>query len=247
MKKVKIAVIDCGGNTGSIVNALEFIGADASLILPTDRKALKWCDKIILPGQGRFGEVMRKLEPIRSTLLEEVRCGKPFLGICVGYQILFDKSEESPGIKGLGLIKGSVVRFRKPAKLPHIGWNLLRSKRGMSDTKSHDVNKVCIKGTKYNESGKDTSSKDTNIKEIDNCELRIFQRAYVYFVHSYYPVIQDEPNLKEQTNVQITWTTYGDEFASAIKIGNICGTQFHPEKSGEIGLSIIKNWIRCRK
>jgi imidazole glycerol-phosphate synthase subunit HisH len=202
---LNIGVIDCGGNTGSIMNALKHIGADTSLVpklvSTTDCRSIKTCDKLILPGQGNFGEVMRRLEPIRRVLIDELNSNKPFLGICVGYQVLFEESEESPGVKGLGVFPGKVIRFRQPAKLPHMGWNMVMPDKTASNT-------------------------------------GLFTKTFAYFVHSYYPVAGRK---FEQAN--IAWTTYADRFMSALNVKNISGTQFHPEKSGEEGLSIIRKWL----
>ena len=194
---MKIAIIDYGsGNVGSVKNALNYLGVQS--ILTSDKNEIKTADKIILPGQGRFGDVMNKLKQkgLDKILVQELKKGKPYLGICIGLQILFDKSEENPGVKGLGIIKGDVKKFKINQKVPQIGWN------------QAEQNKESVLFNKLN-------------------------KKNYYFVHSYYV----EPIDKSVTLAQ---TGYGIEFVSAIEINNLFAVQFHPEKSGKIGLQLLK-------
>lgn len=127
---MKIAIIDYGsGNVGSVQNALDYLGVKS--ILTNNANEIKNADKVILPGQGRFGDVMNKLRQrkLDEVLIKEISQGKPCLGICIGLQILFEKSEEDVGIKGLGLIKGKVRRFQTKLKVPQIGWNQVEQKK----------------------------------------------------------------------------------------------------------------------
>lgn len=213
-----IAVIDYGmGNLRSVEKALQVSGAKTKVTsLPGD---LKRCDKIVFPGVGAFGEAMKELkrlklvEPIKAAIAE----GKPFLGLCLGLQLLFESSDEAPGVKGLCVLKGEVKRFRvKGLKVPHMGWNGVHVAR---HPRQH--------GAKAG-AGK---TQDTSImKGVPN-------GSYVYFVHSYYVKPKDN-------SVILTTTDYGIKFVSSVCKGNIYGFQFHPEKSQELGLKILKNFVR---
>ena len=192
-----ICVIDYGmGNLRSVSKALEKVGGQVQV--SSDPEDLKKAEKIVLPGVGAFGNGAEELEkrglshPIREILSET----KPFLGICLGMQLLFDESEESPGVKGLGFFPGRVQRFRNPAvKIPHMGWNEVK----FLSPKKED---------------------------------------YFYFVHSYYPVPE------EKTIVQGT-CQYGDEtFAAFITKEKVWASQFHPEKSQDAGLELLRNFVR---
>ena len=194
-----IGLLDYGaGNVGSVLKAIEYLGYPATVI---DRpELLDSTMKIIFPGQGHFGAMMKALaerqmlEPLREVL----RNGKPFLGICLGLQALYEGSDEAPGIAGLGVLSNRVRRFEGVFKVPHIGWSQLE---------------VCR----------------------DN---RIFQGvpngSFAYFCHSYYG-----PVTKECAAV----TEYSQAFASAIEMGSLWAVQFHPEKSGEVGLRVLKNFL----
>lgn len=197
-----IAIIDYGaGNLQSVKKALDFIGAE-SIITDNAEKILS-ADKVILPGVGSFGDAMESME--RNNLTKTVkRCaesGKPFLGICLGLHLLFDESEESPGVKGLGVFKGKIRRFPSDMglKIPHIGWNSL------------------------------------NIKQNDTIFKGVPENSYVYFVHSYYLEADDINDVAALTN-------YGIDFHSAVGRDNVFATQFHPEKSGDVGLTILRNF-----
>lgn len=150
---------------------------------------------MVFPGVGNFGNVMWELKKrkLDEAIKKVIEVRKPFLGICVGLQVLFEESEESPNIKGLGVFKGKVVRFKK-GKIPQIGWNKIKS------------------------------------KTIGN--------GYVYFVNSYYVVPADKEVIESTSDYYI-------EFAAAVKKDNVLATQFHPEKSGEFGLEILKKWLVC--
>ncbi len=199
----KTGIIDYGmGNLYSVRNSFKAIGIEADII---DRpKKIQSYDKLVLPGVGAFGDAMKELDS-RGLVLpikEFITSGKSFLGICLGMQLLMEKSEESPGVKGLGVIAGNVRRFSSKLKCPHMGWNKIeKTKRGLK----------IFKGTKPD--------------------------IYAYFCHSYYVS-------PAQSSVSIGMTEYGVKFASVIKEGNVYGMQFHPEKSQEVGLELLRNFIK---
>ena len=196
-----IAIVDYGvGNLFSLVASFNAIGAEG--VVTSDEKVISAADRIILPGVGAFEDAAKKLfsSGLADVVKNEAKKGKPLLGICLGMQLLFEKSYEYGEHEGLGLIKGNVRPISEVIpeglKIPHIGWNALR-----------------FKGEK--------SPIFKNINEGD-C---------VYFVHSYYASDCDEA---------VTATAeYGAELTAAVADGNVFGCQFHPEKSGEVGLSIL--------
>lgn len=196
-----IAIIDYGvGNLFSLSCSLKAVGTDA--VITGDKEIIKKADKLILPGVGAFGDAMEKLKKdgLDKLVKDEALSGKPLLGICLGMQLLFDKSYEFGVNEGLGLIKGEVVdmkgRIPENLKIPHIGWNALE-----------------LKG-------------DCPIfKDLKNGDC-------VYFVHSFYADGCEE-NLTASTE-------YGIKITAAAANGNIFGCQFHPEKSGETGLKILR-------
>lgn len=200
-----IAIIDYGvGNLFSVEKALAALGADAKIT--SDARTIAAADKIVLPGVGAFGDCMENLTAtgLIPTIKDFVKTGKPMLGICVGLQILFEGSEESIGVAGLGLLKGKVRRIQAPGlKVPHMGWNSLTIK---SPRQPLDL----FQG--------------------------LSEKPYVYFVHSYHAVPQD-------SSIVTATTEYGSELTAAVAKGNIQATQFHPEKSGDVGLDILKNFI----
>ena len=200
-----IAIIDYGvGNLFSVEKALAALGADAKIT--SDARTIAAADKIVLPGVGAFGDCMENLTAtgLIPTIKDFVKTGKPMLGICVGLQILFEGSEESIGVAGLGLLKGKVRRIQAPSlKVPHMGWNSLTIK---SPRQPLDL----FQG--------------------------LSEKPYVYFVHSYHAVPQD-------SSIVTATTEYGSELTAAVAKGNIQATQFHPEKSGDVGLAILKNFI----
>jgi imidazole glycerol phosphate synthase glutamine amidotransferase subunit len=197
-----LALIDYGsGNIRSVTNALLREEADVELV--SDPARLADAGAVVLPGVGAFGDCVRGLqtrglwEPLRAWLAAD----KPFLGICVGYQMLFDESEESPGARGFGFFAGKVKRFTTPGfKVPQIGWN-----------------------------------------QLDFSEPRhplwrgLPARPHVYFVHSYFPEPTDPAIITART-------TYGETFAASAARSNVAGVQFHPEKSQDIGLGILRNF-----
>ncbi len=197
-----ICIIDYGaGNIESVRKALEYIGAQCEV--SADKEVLAKADAAILPGVGSFGDAMNEL---RSRNLEEpikdfIASGKPFLGICLGLQILFESSEESPGAVGLGILKGKIVRIPdgEGLKIPHMGWNSL------------------------------------NIEKDDALFKGIEGEPYVYFVHSYY--------LKAEEDIVTSTAEYGVNIHASVAKGNLRACQFHPEKSGELGIKILKNFV----
>ncbi|MFL2452071.1 MAG: imidazole glycerol phosphate synthase subunit HisH [Verrucomicrobiales bacterium] len=200
-----IGVIDYGaGNLRSVCNSLKKLSVNSTLIRsPEDIKDIS---SIIFPGVGSFGDSSEQLkkqrlfDPIKSWLKED----RPFLGICIGFQMLFEKSDESPNSDGFGIIPGKVVRFPEEnlLKVPHMGWN---------EIKFENSSDPIWQGIKTS--------------------------THFYFVHSYYP----EPL---ESNSVSSITSYGLEFASSVRCGNIFGTQFHPEKSQAAGLKLISNFLK---
>lgn len=198
-----IAIIDYGaGNLHSVKNALDFLGAE-SIITDEPEKILA-ADKVILPGVGAFGDAMKELE--RKNLVKIIReivaIDKPMLGICLGLQLLFEESEETPGVKGIGILKGKIVKIppKDGIKIPHMGWNSLE---------------IC--------------KKSRILKDLDD-------EPYVYFVHSYYAKAENPDDVS-------AYTEYSEKLAIAVEKDNIFATQFHPEKSGDLGLKILQNFI----
>lgn len=199
-----IVIVDYGmGNLRSVSKAFETQGYTVKIT--SDPGEIQNASGLVLPGVGAFGECMANLE--RHGLVEPIKkyieSGKPFLGICLGFQILFEESEESPGVKGLGIFRGRVVRFpdfrKERIKVPQMGWNTISSFNGS------DV-----------------------LRDIPD-------QSWFYFVHSYYV----EP---DNNRLNVITSSYGIEFAAAVEKENLFACQFHPEKSGELGLRIIKNF-----
>lgn len=195
-----IAVVDYGmGNLRSVQKGLERVGHQAEVT--SDHQKITSAAGVVLPGVGAFARCMenlRKAELI-SPLLEVIEQGKPFLGICLGMQLLFTVSEEFGQHPGLGVLKGRVIRFNQSLTTPHMGWNTISIKK-----------------------------QAPHLKGIDS-------DAYVYFVHSYYVLCEEE-------DFVCTTTPYGGAFASSIWKDNIFACQFHPEKSQAVGLQILKNF-----
>ena len=196
-----IAIIDYGvGNLFSLTSSFKYVGADVVVTSSVDE--IKKADKIILPGVGAFGDAIKKLKDtgLDKIVIEEAKNGKPLMGICLGMQLLFEKSYEFGTHEGLGLLKGSVVPMKgvidEALKIPHIGYNALIFK------KNHPLFKY--------------------IKDGD----------YVYFVHSFYA--------KDCEDSLLATTEYDKELTAIVGKGNVMGCQFHPEKSGEIGLNILR-------
>lgn len=199
-----IALIDYGsGNLRSVYNALRREGADVQIFDNPD--GLQDADALIVPGVGAFGDCVRQLQErcLWQPLREWIAADRPYLGICLGYQMLFEGSEETPAVKGLGFFQGQVCLFRTPGmKVPQIGWNSIEL-----------------------------------TKPMDPLWAGLPPNPHVYFVHSYYP---------EPVDASIVAATcdYGAPFAAAATLGRVGGVQFHPEKSQDIGLGILRNFIR---
>lgn len=196
-----IAIIDYdAGNIKSVEKAVKRYGQD--VVLTRDAEVLRAADKVILPGVGAFGDAMDKLKKygLDTVIREVISSGKPFLGICLGLQLLFEESEETPGVKGLGVLKGKIVRIPETGlKVPHIGWNSLKFEKGTP----------LFNG--------------------------LSDGAYVYFVHSYY--------LKAEEDIVIASTEYATHIHAAVAKDNVFACQFHPEKSSEVGLRILENFV----
>ena len=198
-----IAVIDYdAGNIKSVEKALDFLGQEADVT--GEKEKILAADHVILPGVGAFGDAM---ENLRSRGLDQViyevnRRGTPFLGICLGLQLLFERSDEAPGAEGLGVLKGEILRIPESdgLKIPHMGWNSLHLQN----------NGRLFRGVEEN--------------------------AYVYFVHSYYLKAADESIVKASTE-------YGTHIHASVEKDNVFACQFHPEKSSDVGLKILKNFI----
>lgn len=198
-----IAVIDYdAGNIKSVEKALFFLGQEA--IVTGDSKEILAADKVILPGVGAFGDAM---DTIRSRGLDHVirqvvENGTPFLGICLGLQLLFERSDEAPGVEGLGILGGEILRIpdQEGMKIPHMGWNSL------------------------------------HLENNGRLFRDIEENAYVYFVHSYYLKAKDESIVKASAE-------YGIHIHASVEKGNVFACQFHPEKSSDVGLHILKNFV----
>ena len=197
-----IAIIDYdAGNLKSVEKALAHIGEES--VITRDFQTILNADKVILPGVGAFGDAMANLKRLEldKVIRELNEKQTPFLGICLGLQLLFESSEESPGVEGLGLLKGQIRRIpdKEGLKIPHIGWNSLELTN----------NGRLFKG--------------------------IEEQSYVYFVHSYYLEAEDEQIVKASTD-------YVTHIHASVESGNVFACQFHPEKSGDVGLQILKNF-----
>ena len=198
-----VAIIDYdAGNLRSVEKALEALGAET--VVTRDPEVIAGSNRVILPGVGSFGDAMERLNQygLPDVIRRTVSGNKPFLGICLGLQLLFEESEESPGVPGLGILKGKILKIPQTEglKIPHMGWNSL------------------------------------NLKPDSRLFAGIRDQEYVYFVHSYY--------LKAQEESQVAATTwYGTEIHAAVEAGNVFACQFHPEKGGDTGLRILKNFL----
>jgi glutamine amidotransferase len=225
-----IAIIDYQmGNIHSVRKALESLGAKTRLAhKPGD---LASCGKIVLPGVGAFADAMKELNKkgFSEALRAQIRNKKNFLGICLGMQLLFEESQEAKRTKGLGILRGSVEKFRgRPGlKVPHMGWNQLRH--------APRVLRPALKRTTRNAQ---RLTPNAQRKTQDACPLLkgVPDGSYVYFCHSYYPAPEDR-------KVIAATTDYGIEFASLVWQENCFGVQFHPEKSQRVGMRILKNFV----
>lgn len=198
-----VAIIDYdAGNIKSVEKALLYLGED--VIITRDREQILNSDKVILPGVGAFGDAMEKIRSygLDKVIYEVVEKKIPFLGICLGLQLLFEKSDETPGVKGLGILPGEVLRIpdKEGLKIPHMGWNSIKIKEGARLFKD------------------------------------IPQDSYVYFVHSYYLKAGREEDV-------VATTEYSTLIHASVEHENVFACQFHPEKSSEIGLKILKNFV----
>ena len=199
-----IAIIDYdAGNIKSVQKALQHLGEDA--VVTRNSEEILSAEKVILPGVGAFGDAMEKLNSfgLADVIKQVVARQTPFLGICLGLQLMFERSEESPGVEGLGILEGEIVRIpdQEGLKIPHIGWNSL---------------KFPNKGRLF-----------------DGIE----EDAYVYFVHSYYLKAKDE-------GIVTATTDYSTLIHASVEKGNVFACQFHPEKSSDVGLQILRNFVK---
>jgi len=199
--KKSVTLLDYGaGNVRSVINALRKLGCAVKRV--SRAEDIERAEMLVVPGVGEFGSMMTALgqQGYADPLKAYVRANRPYLGICLGLQVLFEGSQEAPGVPGLGIIPGQVRRFDTALSVPHIGWNGVRR---------HQASRL--------------------FKGVDSTEK-------FYFVHSFHVVPQDE-------SVVLTTTDYDERFVSSIQQGNIIATQFHPEKSGQIGLQLFGNFI----
>lgn len=198
-----IAIVDYdAGNIKSVEKALLLLGQDVKI---TDNgQEILSADKVVLPGVGAFGDAMGNLKRrgLVPVLRETAQKGIPFLGICLGLQLLFERSDEAPGVEGLGVLPGEILRIppKEGLKIPHMGWNSLHLEHG---------------GRLFE-----------NVPE----------QSYVYFVHSYYLKAREEEIVKASAE-------YGVHIHASVEKGNVFACQFHPEKSSEVGLRILKNFV----
>ena len=203
MTAPRIAVVDYGiGNLRSAEKALQHLGADAALT--SDSGAIEHADAVVLPGVGAFGACMRASRAcgLDTVTRSAATDGRPFLGICIGMQMLFDGSDETPGVAGLGVVPGRVTLLPETVRRPQMGWNTLEITNG------------------------------------SRLGAHLPDPAWLYFVHSYAP----EP---EDAEVVAAWCDYGRRFAAAIESGALWATQFHPEKSGAVGMRMLANFVEA--
>ncbi len=201
------AIIDYdAGNIKSVEKALLFLGEQ--VCVTREREKILSADRVILPGVGSFGKAMERIRSygLEDVIKEIVSRGTPFLGICLGLQLLFDRSEECEGVAGLGILRGEIIRIpeKEGGKVPQIGWNSLR----------------------YPKQGRLFEG--------------VAEESYVYFVHSYYLKAGEE-------NIVTATTEYNTLIHASVEKGNVFACQFHPEKSSETGLKILRNFIRIQK
>lgn len=201
-----VAIIDYdAGNIKSVERALQKLGQE--VVITRDADTILHADHVILPGVGAFGDAMKNLKKYHmdEVIYQVVEKGTPFLGICLGLQLLFERSDETPGVDGLGILKGVILRIPDcdDLKIPHMGWNSL-----------HFQN-----------------------------DGRLFkglpEESYVYFVHSYYLKAVDEDIVKATTE-------YSTHIHASVEHKNVFACQFHPEKSSDVGLQILKNFVELR-
>ena len=198
-----IAIIDYdAGNIKSVEKAMQLLGQDVTIT--RDRETLLQADKVILPGVGAFGDAMGKIRQygLEEVIGEVVDQKTPFLGICLGLQLLFERSDETPGVEGLGILKGEILRIpdKEGLKIPHMGWNSL----------------------KFQNQGR--------------LFANLPEEPYVYFVHSYYLRAADE-------GIVTATTEYSTHIHASVEKDNVFACQFHPEKSSDVGIQILKNFV----
>lgn len=198
-----IAIIDYdAGNIKSVEKALLLLGQEVKIT--GDAQEILQADKVVLPGVGAFGDAMANLKKrgLDQVIRQVAESGTPFLGICLGLQLLFERSDEAPGVEGLGILKGEIRKIpqQEGLKIPHIGWNSLHLEH----------NGRLFQGIK--------------------------EGSYVYFVHSYYLRAEEEEIVKASTE-------YSTHIHASVEKGNVFACQFHPEKSSEVGLKILKNFV----
>lgn len=195
-----IAIIDYGvGNLKNVYKSLISLGFEA--MITSDKDEINNSRAMVLPGVGAFKDAMDNLKQsgLMECIKENISGGKPTLGICLGMQLLYEKSYEDGEYEGLGILKGEIIRFNEGLKIPHMGWNSLV--KGIEDKMSEGIN----------------------------------EGEYVYFVHSYY--------LKPENNNEVVfWSNYGVNVPAVVRFGNVVGMQFHPEKSSEVGMRLLKNF-----
>lgn len=201
------AIIDYdAGNLRSVEKALQAL--EEEVVITRDSDVILKADRVILPGVGSFGDAMERLHQydLTDVIRQVVRQKTPFLGICLGLQLLFERSEESPGVEGLGILKGEILRIpeQKGMKVPHMGWNSLK------------------------------------MRPKTRLFAGIADEAYVYFVHSYYLKARDEAQVAASTD-------YITHIHAAVEWENVAACQFHPEKSGDVGLAILKNFTTWKR
>ncbi len=198
-----IAILDYdAGNIKSVEKAMQLLGQE--ITVTRERETILRADKVILPGVGAFGDAMDKIRQygLYEVIHEVVDKGTPFLGICLGLQLLFERSEESPKAEGLGVLKGEILRIPETPglKIPHMGWNSLK------------------------------------LQNHGRLFADLPDEPYVYFVHSYYLKAADE-------GIVTAATEYGTQIHASVEQGNVFACQFHPEKSSDVGIQILKNFI----
>ncbi len=198
-----IAIIDYdAGNIKSVEKAMQLLGQDVTIT--RDRETILQADKVILPGVGAFGDAMGKIRQygLEEVIGEVVDQKTPFLGICLGLQLLFERSDETPGVEGLGILKGEILRIpdKEGLKIPHMGWNSL----------------------KFQNQGR--------------LFANLPEEPYIYFVHSYYLRAADE-------GIVTATTEYSTHIHASVEKDNVFACQFHPEKSSDVGIQILKNFV----
>lgn len=193
-----IAIVDYGaGNVASVLKALQHNGMACQLT--DDPGLLREAACVVFPGQGHFGQAMARLSAKRldTVLREVIASGKPFVGICLGLQLLFEGSDEAPGVAGLGVLRGRCVAFARPLKVPQIGWN------------------------------------QVDVRRPGSALDQIADHSHFYFVHTYHAVAEDPADV-------VATADYGAPFVAAVQRRNVFAAQFHPEKSGQVGLDLLR-------